>query len=62
MVVGFEVIWGGGVCNSDEFHKSYAYLMSKNTQKEEKNAFFAPKISVVFADGLEIKFFPTLMF
>ena len=47
---------GGGVCNSDEFHKSYAYLKSKNTQKVKKNAFFAPKRSVVFADGLEIKF------
>ena len=38
------------------------FISQKRRQKGRKPAFFAPKRSMVFADGLEIKFYHILTF
>ena len=40
----------------------FAIIRQKKGQKDQKPTFFVPKRSMVFADGLEIKFYPISIF
>ena len=63
LVLGFVVIGGGGgvggdVCNSVNFIEVSRTSSQKKRQKGNKPALFVPQRSMVFADGLEIEFYP----
>ena len=59
-----ERVRGGGTVGHDPQNKDFSNFFvykSKMRQKRKKPAFFPPKRCMVFADGLEIKFYPILM-
>ena len=64
LVVGRGRVCGdwGGCLQWCEFKEVSRTSSQKNTTKGNKPALFVPQRSMVFADGLEIKFFPILIF